>query len=266
MGDLLTGRTGMKAIILSDAHLKSISDSGYENCMRFFARLRGRGAESGHSDDENVIVIDLLVIAGDFFDFWFEKGGRIYPEFLPVVESLVQLRRSGIRISFCEGNHDFFLADYFSKELGIDVYPGNAEFALDGLRILISHGDTMDRENRPYLALRRFLRSKFAYRLQRVLPLRLLWRIAMISSEMSKEVSNEAKDRLVEVMNRVAIDKFREGFDTVIFGHCHMPSFREEQIGGRQRIFITLGDWMTHPSYLLYENGRFTLNRFPSGG
>ncbi|MFH1103295.1 MAG: UDP-2,3-diacylglucosamine diphosphatase [Pseudomonadota bacterium] len=256
----------MKAIFLSDAHLKSLSDPGYEKCMQFFARLRGKSVESGHSGDENVIVTDLLVIAGDFFDFWFEKGGRIYPEFLPVVESIVQLKQSGIRISLCEGNHDFFLADYFSTELGIDVYPGNAEFALDGLRILISHGDTMDRENRRYLALRRFLRSPFAYRLQRVLPLRLLWRVARVSSAMSKEISGEAQKQLVEVMNRFAVDKFREGFDAVIFGHCHMPSFREEQIGGRRRIFVTLGDWMTHHSYLFYENGRFTLNRFPSGG
>jgi UDP-2,3-diacylglucosamine hydrolase len=174
------------------------------------------------------------------------------------------LRQSGIRICLCEGNHDFFLADYFSGKLGIEVYPRDAEFMLDGLRSLVSHGDTVDRKNRRYLALRRLLRSSFAYRLQRVFPLRWLWRIARFSSKVSKDRSGDATDRLSDVMHRFAVEKCREGFDAVILGHCHTPSLREERIGGRRRIFVTLGDWITHHNYLLYENGRFTLNRFLS--
>ena len=255
----------MKAIFLSDAHLKRRSDPGYEQCMQLFARLRGRGVESGRPGDEPAIVIDLLVIAGDFFDFWFEKGGRIYPEFRPVVESLVQLRQSGIRVCLCEGNHDFFLTDYFSRELGIEVYPGDAEFMLDGLRTLVSHGDTVDGENRRYLALRGFLRSPFSYRLQRLLPLRFLWRLARFSSEMSQRMSQDAQERLVEVMHRFAVEKYRKGLDAVILGHCHQAILREERIGGRPRTFALLGDWINHHSYLIYENGRFTLNRFPPG-
>ena len=256
----------MKAIFLSDVHLKRRSDPRYEKCMQLFACLRGRGFESGHSGDANTIVIDLLVIAGDFFDFWFEKGGRIYPEFRPVVESLVQLRQSGIRICFCEGNHDFFLTDYFSRKLGIEVYPGDAEFMLDGLRSLVSHGDTVDRKNRRYLALRRLLRSSFAYSLQRVFPLRWLWLIARISSKVSKDRLGKASGPLSEVMHSFALEKYREGYDAVIFGHCHMSSFREEQIGGRWRVFVTLGDWIIRHNYLLYENGHFTLKRFLPGG
>jgi UDP-2,3-diacylglucosamine hydrolase len=263
--NLQGGEPVMKAIFLSDAHLKRRSDPGYEQCMQLFARLRGRGVESGRGD-EKAIMTDLLVIAGDFFDFWFERGGLIYPEFRPVVERLVQLRQSGIRISLCEGNHDFFLADYFSRKLGIEVYPGEVEFDLDGLRTLVSHGDTVDRENRRYLALRGFLRSPFSYRLQRLLPLRFLWRLARFSSEMSQGMSRDAQERLVEVMHRFAVEKYRKGLDAVILGHCHQAILREERIGGRPRTFALLGDWIIHHSYLIYENGRFTLNRFPPGG
>jgi UDP-2,3-diacylglucosamine hydrolase len=258
----------MKAIFLSDAHLKRRSDPGHEKCMRLFASLRGRGVEEGNPGGADTVVIDLLVIAGDFFDFWFERGGRVYPEFRPMVERLVELRQSGIRICLCEGNHDFFLADYFSRKLGIEVYPGDAEFMLDGLRTLVSHGDTVDRQNRRYLTLRRLLRSFVAYRLQRVIPLPWLWRIAQVSSKVSKDRFGNEMDagRLSNVMHGFAVEKYREGFDAVIFGHCHLPSFREEEIGGRRRIFVTLGDWIKHHRYLLYENGRFTLNHFLPGG
>jgi UDP-2,3-diacylglucosamine hydrolase len=258
----------MKAIFLSDVHLKRRSDPGYEKCRRLFASLRGRGIESGHPGNANAIAIDLLVIAGDFFDFWFEKGGRIYPEFRPLVESLVELRQSGIRICLCEGNHDFFLADYFSKKLEIEVYPQDVEFNLDGLRVFASHGDTVDVKNRRYLALRRFLRSPFSYRLQRMLPVGFLWRIARFASKMSKDRFGKEADEpcLNTVMHGFAEEKFRDGFDAVILGHCHRPSFREEQIDGRRRIFVTLGDWITHHNYLLYENSRFNLNHFESTG
>ncbi len=73
---------------------------------------------------------------------------------------------------------------------------------IDGLRILVSHGDTVDRGNRKYLALRGFLRSPFACRLQQLLPLVFLWRLARLSSEMSKEMSRESADRLAELMHR----------------------------------------------------------------
>jgi UDP-2,3-diacylglucosamine hydrolase len=255
----------MKAIFLSDVHLKRRSDPGYEKCMQLFASLRGRGAGSGGSGDDRKIVIDLLVIAGDFFDFWFERGGRIYSEFRPMVDCLVRLRQSGIRVCLCEGNHDFFLTDYFSGKLGIEIYPGDAEFMLDERRCLVSHGDTVDGKNLRYLALRRLLRSSFVYRLQRALPLGWLWQIARFSSKVSKDRSGDGAARLSGVMHGFAVEKYREGFDAVIFGHCHVPSFREEQIGGRPRIFATLGDWITHHNYLLYENGRFTMNRFTSG-
>jgi UDP-2,3-diacylglucosamine hydrolase len=256
----------MKAIFLSDAHLKDRTDPEFQNCLHFLDRLRGRGMESDNLNDGKAIMTDLLVIAGDFFDFWFERGGRIYPEFQPVIDKLVQLRKSGIRVCLCEGNHDFFLHDYFSGKLGFEVYPGEMEFDLDGLRTFVSHGDTVDRDNRRYLALRGFLRSPFSYCVQRLLPLRFLWRFARFSSKMSQGISRDAQERLVEVMYRYAVEKYSKGVDAVILGHCHQAILREERIGGRPRTFALLGDWLIHHSYLVYENSHFTLNRVSPGG
>ncbi|OHE22536.1 MAG: hypothetical protein A2Z43_00545 [Syntrophobacterales bacterium RBG_19FT_COMBO_59_10] len=249
----------MKTIFLSDAHLKGAQDGSCKKLLDFFDHLRDGVGTDGPGSGQPA---GQLVIAGDFFDFWFERNEVIYPGFRPMVERLSLLNRSGIGVSLCEGNHDFFLAEYFSRRLGIAVYTEWMELELDGRRILVSHGDSVDSANRSYLALRRFLRSALVFKLQRMLPLAFLWRIAQFSSEMSKGMSRGAQDRLVEVMHRFALGKFMEGYDAVILGHCHKPVLRQKSYGGRQKTFATLGDWIAHDSYLLYENGHFTLNRF----
>ncbi|MHB8907329.1 MAG: UDP-2,3-diacylglucosamine diphosphatase [Syntrophales bacterium] len=250
----------MKAIFLSDAHLKGPGAASHEKLTRFFDRLRGRGGIGRGQAPDDTLEVDHLVIAGDFFDFWFARGDAIHPAFRHVVERIAALKRDGVRVSFCEGNHDFFLDEYFSARLGIEVYREWADFEIDGRRILVSHGDTVDRGNRKYLALRGFLRSPFIHGLQRLLPLSLLWGVARLGSRMSKEMSGESAERLVEIMHRFAQGKFREGYDAVILGHCHKPFLTEELYDGRRKTFATLGDWITRDSYLLYDEGRFTLN------
>jgi UDP-2,3-diacylglucosamine hydrolase len=257
----------MRAIFISDAHLKGGQERGCQRLLCFFDDLRkGFAADRGGGDAEGEGgSVDQLIIAGDLFDFWFARGDAIYPGFRPVVEGLAILQRSGIKISLCEGNHDFFL-DYFSERMGMEVFPEWGVIDLDGLRVLVSHGDTLDRENRHYLALRQFLRSPFSFRMQRVLPLTFLWWIARISSGMSKSLSGSAQDRLAERMYRFSLDKFQEGYDAVILGHCHKPIIRKVAQAGGPRTFATLGDWMTHGSYLLYDNGCFMMNRFSPEG
>jgi UDP-2,3-diacylglucosamine hydrolase len=256
----------VKAIFLSDVHLRSTADPAHQRLIRFFDLLRGRGATDDQKVSDELLTVDHLVIAGDFFDFWFSRGDCVYPDFRPLIARFDALKSQGVRVSLCEGNHDFFLEDYFSRRLGFAVYPEWVELNIDGLRILVSHGDTVDRGNRKYLALRGFLRSSSARGLQRILPLGLLWRAARLSSEMSKEMSGESADRLAEIMHRFALVKFREGYDAVILGHCHKPLLRQEMIDGRQKTFATLGDWITHDSYLRYDDGRFSLMRFPPAG
>jgi UDP-2,3-diacylglucosamine hydrolase len=256
----------MRAIFLSDAHLQGPGGTAHEKLIRFFDRLKGRGHIRCGQVPDDQFTVDHLIIAGDFFDFWFGRGDAIYPGFLQMIERIAALKREGVRIIFCEGNHDFFLDEYFSGRLGIEVYPDAADFEIDGHRMFVSHGDTVDQGNRKYLALRGFLRSSFAYRLQRLLPLKLLWRLARISSQMSKDMSGESADRLVEIMHRFAQGKFQEGYDAVILGHCHKPILREELCDGRRKTFATLGDWITRDSYLLYDDDRFTLHRFLPDG
>jgi UDP-2,3-diacylglucosamine hydrolase len=258
-------------LFISDAHLRSRHSPGYQNLVEFLGCLRGKVNGNGKAtarpgdtqgQQGNFADVDDLYILGDFFDFWFSAGGFIYPEFRDILEILAELKERGIRLHLCEGNHDFFLADYFTRHLGVEVITDWAAINLDGKRILISHGDTVDERNRKYLLLRSFLRSSFSYKVQRALPIGLLWRIAQISSRASKELTGETADALATKMRRFSKRKFRDGFDAVILGHSHRHLLEATTVSGVPRTMVLLGDWVRQYSYLCHEDGNFTLATF----
>ncbi len=238
----------MKALFLSDAHLQSREDANYSLLSNFLDTLKKK--------------IDHLFIVGDFFDFWFCREEKLYPDFRTIVDKLIELKNSGVQIHLCEGNHDFFLKNFFTERHGMEVFPDWGTINLDGILTFVSHGDTIDTSNTRYLMLRKLLRSRAFYKIQGKIPLALLWKIARTSSKISNEHLAKSPDGLVEKMEAFTIEKFKEGFDAVILGHCHTPTIKRYNIGGREKTFVTLGDWISHYSYLLYENGKFTLSAY----
>jgi UDP-2,3-diacylglucosamine hydrolase len=245
-----------------------VADPSYKALMGFFDRLQyfddrirpvGETPCAGEEREE-VAVTDLFLV-GDVFDHWFSRNGRVYPDYEPVIERLRVLKRQGVAIHLFEGNHDFSLAGYFADYLGMNVYPDWACIERSGGKLYVAHGDLVDESNRSYLRLRRFLRSSFAYRLQRLMPLPLLWAVARWSSAASLGARGEGDGGIYEKMERFALDRFREGYDAVVLGHSHAARLTAFEVQGRQRHFAALGDWVQHMTYLYYDEGRFFLRR-----
>lgn len=257
----------MKAVFLSDAHLKRSTDERYGCLVRFLTEL-GEGRVQSLAGDEKAgrvnAAIDDLYILGDFFDFWFCRPDRIYPEFQPVIRKLVELQQSGVRIHLCEGNHDFFMREYFYGVLGMDVIEESTTIELDRSRAFIAHGDTLDATNVFYLTLRKILRSRAFYHFQRFIPVSVLWAIAALSSATSKTVTVEDGDVLVEKLYACAVQKLFKTHDTVILGHCHKPVLRHLDGEDRGKTFVALGDWIVHNSFLYYEDGKFFMGQYPA--
>ncbi|HOO40804.1 MAG TPA: UDP-2,3-diacylglucosamine diphosphatase [Syntrophales bacterium] len=260
----------MRAIFLSDAHLRRETAENYRFLLQFFDelkkgignRVKGKGPCSASPPVRETKPIDALYLMGDFFDFWFAKGDRYYPGFDSVIRSIREMKELGVEIHIFEGNHDFFLGDFFSGHLGIKVYRDDASIDLDGHRIYVAHGDLVDRSNRGYLLLRKFLRSRLVYALQGILPSALLWRISLVSSDASKAMWAESGKNLTDKMCRFALDAGAQGYDGVILGHSHQPLLWEFSISGERKALVTLGDWLSHRSYLDYTDGRFSLKYY----
>jgi len=259
----------MKAVFIADAHLKDSHDLNYRKLLRFLSLLIHPSSVDNLLDLKTMacqrIPVDDLYIGGDFFDFWFCRGTEVYPEFLPVIRALTAVRDRGIRVHFAEGNHDFFLSDYFTGIMDMEVFRDWATFMLDDCKVLFSHGDMVDRNNFRYLLLRKLLRSQLIYRIQQRLPPPLLWKIAATSSAASKDQFRTSKEKLSEILHIFSALKIRGEIDAVILGHCHQPIMKEFQINGRRKYTITLGDWIRHFSYLYYDDGIFRLCFFDDG-
>jgi UDP-2,3-diacylglucosamine hydrolase len=238
----------MRAVFFSDAHLRSVDDEGCGHLLNFLRNT----SQSG----------DHLFIVGDLFDFWFSRDGVVYPGFQPVIDLLKDQKGRGVQIHLFEGNHDFYLADFFTGELGIEVFTDTALLQLEGKSIYIAHGDMVDETDRGYRFLRSVLRSRPAYGLQKRLPLQLLWRLARLSSDASKEYLAKPQEGLASKMEAFALTEFQKGVDAVILGHCHLPVIKTHAVKGRQCHFILLGDWLTHRSYVVLEEGRFELGHY----
>jgi UDP-2,3-diacylglucosamine hydrolase len=235
----------MRSVFFSDVHARGSAEEAGASIPGFLRSVGGG--------------LDHLFVVGDLFDFWFSREGVVYPGFRPIIDALTALQRSGVQVHLFEGNHDFFLADYFTRHHGIEVYTEEARFTLGGRTVYIAHGDLVDESDRGYRFLRRLLRSPLFYGLQKRLPLAMLWKLARRSSDASKTYLAKPQGGLAAKMESFALAKFSEGIDAVVLGHCHLPVHRTCTVDGRQRDFALLGDWLEHRSYLNLEDGRFEL-------
>ena len=257
----------MKAIFISDTHLKRTKDERYAQLMNFLSDIKGGKARflvGSDSLGKEAATIDDLYIVGDLFDFWFCRKDKIYPEFKLIINKLIELQKAGIRIHIFEGNHDFFMKEYFHDVLGMKVSEEQAVIKLDSLQTLIGHGDTADQNNIKYMLLRKLLRSRSFYHFQRFIPSSIRWAIASISSTASKEMTIEDGSILVDKMLSFARERFKEDYDAVVLGHCHEPVLRHYVVEGKKKTFAALGDWIRHQSFLYYENGEFFMGYYRS--
>jgi UDP-2,3-diacylglucosamine hydrolase len=255
----------MKAVFISDAHLKKAADERYTRLISFFDDI-GKGKArslvgSDQLDSANVLINDLYIV-GDLFDFWFCSRANINPEFIPVINKLIELQKTGIRIHLFEGNHDFFMSEYFSHVLNMEIFEEWADVKIDHLRVLATHGDTVDKTDIKYILLRKILRSRPFYNFQRLIPASVRWFLASLSSNVSKEMGKTHGDLLVEKMISLAVSKFQEDYDALIFGHCHEPVLRHYTVNDKKKTFIALGDWIKHYSFVYYENRNFYLGYY----
>lgn len=205
-----------------------------------------------------------LYILGDLFDFWFEYKTVIPKGYARLLGKLAELSDSGIKIHMFTGNHDMWMFDYFPKELGIEINRKPIETEINGLHLMIGHGDGLGPGDHGY----KFIKMVFANKVCQWLFARLHPNFAiglgLFFSRRSRlgrgdsdyEYKGEDKERLLVYAKAILQKKH---YDLFIFGHRHFPL--DMKIGENSR-YINLGDWITHFSYAELDGTRFALKQF----
>lgn len=200
-----------------------------------------------------------LHLLGDIFDFWLEYKDVVPRGYVRVLSALADLTARGVKVYFYPGNHDWWVTDYFEKELGVTIVAEPwTVLEIEGRRICTGHGDAPGASDfRSRLTFRLF-RSRFLIALLRSLHPRLPFALARSWTASSRSKHEKYVRKLGRQIEDTGIYKFADGFgrklaeegkpgiDLYIFGHIHTPARVPVPSGGE---LLILGDWSHGPSY-----------------
>lgn len=196
-----------------------------------------------------------LFIVGDLFDFWFEYKYAIPKRHFSVLHQLKKIRDKNIEIHYLTGNHDFWLGEFFAKELGIITHENDWSGDIDGKKFYLYHGDGVAKRDSGYRFLKKVLRNKTNLKIYR-------WLHPDVGIPFARFISGSSRlytDRIDLKDNNDYLEfakkKFEEGYDYVMMGHRHNPLELNEN--GKQ--YINLGDWIVHFSYAEYDGENLKL-------
>lgn len=237
-----------KVYFFSDAHLglgvREEERKKEERIVRFLKSIQNNASH--------------LFIVGDLFDAWFEYKTVIpkgYHRLLTTLEDLVQ---AGVLVHYVAGNHDYWMNTFFHEEIGIKTHKEPFEDSINGKRILIQHGDGLIENDTGYSILKKILRNPVNIRLYSLLHPDIGIALASAMSRKSRQYNSKREFNETEDIFRYVTKKITEGYDIVIMGHWHKPTYKEIGKG----VYINLGDWIRFYTYAEMENDTIKLKEW----
>lgn len=240
----------MKIVIASDFHLKFAENAEdrerRDRVTHFLRSLRGKA--------------DLLVLNGDIFDLWFVWRRVMIRGYFGVLRELADLADSGVKLVFIAGNHDFWFRDFLTRELGATVALDSFRCDADGKKLYVSHGDAYTTGDLRYQVYRRLVRNRAVMWVFNLLHPDFALKLGglMSRSSRARKANPELARRKQAGLRRKAGELLRHGDDIVVFGHTHDPMVEQTPDG----VFANSGDWISHDTYLVLENGEVTLHTY----
>ncbi len=202
---------------------------------------------------------DAIYILGDLFEFFYGYKDFFYSHHLPLLNALSMIAEKR-KVVLIEGNHEYALEN-IKQFIKAEIVPSFADIEIDGLKIHIGHGDTIDKKDLGYRLFRAFLKNPVTLSAIEHLNPACLLELSKRASEFSKRgLASKGYRRVEEALERYACDRIeRYGYDAVILGHTHTPRMKKCKNG----LYINTGDFFEHYSYVTYAKGiGFRINFF----
>jgi UDP-2,3-diacylglucosamine hydrolase len=207
---------------------------------------------------------ESIYLVGDLFDFWFEYKKTVPKGYSRFLGTISQLTDAGIPIHVFTGNHDLWMFGYLEQECGVTLHKKPITLNVQNKTVMVGHGDGLGPGDHGY----KFVKKVFTHPLHQFLFRQvhpdLGIRIASGLSKSSRNANYEVDIKFLGEDREWLVSYCREilrkkHVDYFIFGHRHLPL---EINLGNQSVYLNLGDWITHQTYVRMTAGNAQLLRF----
>jgi UDP-2,3-diacylglucosamine hydrolase len=209
-----------------------------------------------------------IFLMGDIFDFWFEYKTVVPKGYVRFLGKLAEITDAGIPVHVFRGNHDLWAFDYLEKELGVKLYRKPIIREMYGKVFYLAHGDGLGPGDRSY----KFLKRVFEFRPNQFL---FRWLHPDLGAAMGNYFSRRSRlakinyastqadnfEREKEILFQYAQEKASRHPEVnfFVFGHRHIPL--QVPVSDNANL-VVLGDWLSHFSYGVFEDGVFEVKTF----
>ena len=221
---------------VSDLHLGPDTDPDGVRERAFVAFLRSLPAD-----------VKGLFLLGDVFDFWVDYRDVVPRGNVRLLAALAEVAER-MDVWFFRGNHDWWVTDYFEKELGVHIVRKPYKILeLNGKRVMVGHGDTLGAHdlksklifhvfrNRACIALLKCLHPRWVFSFARK------WAAASRRRHPVPPAFSGTASPLYRFVNKFGKERPQEeAIDRYIFGHWHTPGQVAVESGGELHL---LGAW-----------------------
>lgn len=204
-----------------------------------------------------------IYLLGDIFDYWFEYRYVVPRGHVRFLGKLAELVDSGIEIHFFIGNHDIWVTDYLSSEIGLIIHKSTSITTIGNQVFYLHHGDGLGNETTTFKILRKIFHNNFLRKL--FAGIHPGWTVGF-----AKRWSNHSRNTGGDVPYRGEDDEIMVRFvkkelerlpdiNYFIFGHRHILL---DLMLNKQSRLVILGDWISYFSYAVFDENGLILEIF----
>jgi UDP-2,3-diacylglucosamine hydrolase len=184
-----------------------------------------------------------LFLLGDLFEAWIGDDDP-EPAHREVAAAIADAAAAGTLVYVMRGNRDFMLGQRFCTDSGAILLDDPAIVPVAGERVLLSHGDGLCVDDRPYQKLRALVRDPSLREGFARLPIEARRRLASEAREGSREHLANASSYITDVNQPAVVSVMRDaGVPLMIHGHTHRPGVHRFRADGIDRTRVVLGAW-----------------------
>ena len=201
-----------------------------------------------------------IYLVGDVFDFWFEYKWSIPKGYVRLFGTIAKLIDSGIEIHFLKGNHDMWVYDYFTDEIGMIVHEEEVKAIYNEKKFYIAHGDGLGKGEPAYKFVRKVLRSR---RLQKMYArMHPSWGLRLMRKMSAKSRSHNQLEEKVHAIPIAFAEQYLENeyIDYFIMGHRH--EVINHLLSNNKSRYVNLGDWVSQNTFALWDGEKLELQQF----